>query len=406
MKLSVCCLFGTAYSLYPVPSKLPPHSWDTVGNKLFIHGCKADGLFNASELALASKFALLTVEKGQGLALPGYADDKMTALAAQWKAERRAQGKSESWAFFYQNAKLDWEFYKLHAEMEAHPSWPTQRAGAVSGQPCLAKGDSSFPQPAEGMLCFNHSEPAVRRAFIASCVNATTAGGFDGCFIDSCGYARNASYPGAAPQSGYAKACDTTLAAVEAVGDGVVTMLQELQAAVGDDKLIIAKDSFGGGSEAYVNTIFPMDTFCSCYNCKDWQGERKNGAVYPVVCQTQILEAIKLGLRGQVAFLHGEVNAYLASQKNPGALLQADFEFSLAAFLVAASPSAFFAYSDGWYYNSTTWHDDYDRPLGEPVGQAKQGAGAANMTWTREFKSGTKVEVDVLGHSATIRWAK
>ena len=50
---------------YPIPSALPPHSWDTVGHKLFIHGCKADGLFNASELALAARFPLMTVEKGQ-----------------------------------------------------------------------------------------------------------------------------------------------------------------------------------------------------------------------------------------------------------------------------------------------------------------------------------------------------
>jgi hypothetical protein len=34
----------------------------------------------------------------------------------------------------------------------------------------------------------------------------------------------------------------------------------------------------------------------------------------------------------------------------PPAFLHADFEFALAAFLVAASDSSFFGYSDGWYY--------------------------------------------------------
>eukprot|EP01052_Picozoa_sp_SAG31_P078184 SAG31_NODE_37662_length_302_cov_1.009852_1_plen_60_part_01 len=44
---------------YPVPSALPPHGWATVGHKLFIHGCKAEGLFSRSELSLAAKYPLM-----------------------------------------------------------------------------------------------------------------------------------------------------------------------------------------------------------------------------------------------------------------------------------------------------------------------------------------------------------
>ena len=65
---------AAALDHYPVPTALPPHSWDSVGRKLFIHGCKKEGLFNSSELALAAKYPLLTVEKGQGLELPGFAE--------------------------------------------------------------------------------------------------------------------------------------------------------------------------------------------------------------------------------------------------------------------------------------------------------------------------------------------
>ena len=107
----------------------------------------------------------------------------------------------------------------------------------------------------------------VRQAFIAACVNATTHNGFDGCFIDSAGYARGPPYPGAntKTQLNFAKKCNASIAAIKALGSGTVSLLAELQAAVGSSKLIIAKDSFGGGSEKYVNSIFPMDTFCSCY---------------------------------------------------------------------------------------------------------------------------------------------
>ena len=138
-------------SPFPVPTALPPHGWETVGQKLFIHGCKAEGLFNASELALAAKFALMTVEKGQGLKLPGFADDKMAAIAQQWKDERRRLALPEGWALFYINAHFDWPFFAIHEQMLEHPEWAVQANGAASGDPCLQHGDPSFPQPADGM---------------------------------------------------------------------------------------------------------------------------------------------------------------------------------------------------------------------------------------------------------------
>ena len=100
--------------------------------------------------------------------------------------------------------------------------------------------------------------------------------------------------------------------------------------------------------------------------------------------------------------LHGEVNSVLA---NNASALARDFDFSLAAFLVAASPTAFFGYSQGWYYSGTRWHDQYDKNLGAPRGPASRGAGEANMTWTRAFESGTTVEIDVAHHTATIHWS-
>ena len=90
--------------------------------------------------------------------------------------------------------------------------------------------------------------------------------------------------------------------------------------------------------------------------------------------------------------------------KGNATALHEDFLFTLAAFLVAASDSAFFGYSDGWYYSGTEWHDEFDRPLGAPLANAKQGAGLLNMTWTRAFSSGTTVTLDVANHASTIVW--
>merc|ERR1712100_273726 len=111
---------------------------------------------------------------------------------------------------------------------------------------------------------------------------------------------------------------------------GTATMLAELQKAVGSDKLIVAKDSWAGGSEELVNTIFPLDTFCSCYRC-DWTPTNDpafRGTTYSKVCQTQIQTAIRLGSRGQVVLLHGEVNKKLVEQSDTDGL-SSDFEFAL-----------------------------------------------------------------------------
>ena len=59
-----------------------------------------------------------------------------------------------------------------------------------------------------------------------------------------------------------------------------------------------------GGSEAQVDAVFPLDTFCSCYSCNWTSGInpqfRTSRITYADVCQIQIQEAIKLGKRGQV----------------------------------------------------------------------------------------------------------
>ena len=57
-------------------------------------------------------------------------------------------------------------------------------------------------------------------------------------------------------------------------------------------------------SEAQVDAVFPLDTFCSCYTC-NWSSSfnpqfRTSHITYADVCQIQIQEAIKLGKRGQV----------------------------------------------------------------------------------------------------------
>ena len=59
--------------------------------------------------------------------------------------------------------------------------------------------------------------------------------------------------------------------------------------------------------------------------------------------------------------------------------------------------------SQGWYITPDwiKWHPEYDRPLGEPLGDAvKKGD-----VWTRQFKSGTNVTFDAKSNIGKIYWS-
>ena len=413
---------------FPVPTALPPHSWDTVGHKVFIHGCKREGLFNASELQLAAKFPLLTVEKGQGEDLPGYAEDKMNALAAQYHGAR-----PDGWTLFCAsfatalparpparlerarvpppstpadiNAKFNWNMYRLSETVKSSP--PAVTGGPLwvvnaSGQPCLSHGDRTFPQPAAGMLSFNHSNAAMRALWIQEIVNQTTtaaptaaasandaaAGRFSGVFVDSAD-----CWAGAKGAANGAK-CGVGAAEVAALAAGERLVLTELQAALGPAKLVLAKDGGGDYNDTReVNTLFPSDAYCSSYRAD------VHSAALAAACAGQIGAAVAAAGRGQAVLMHGEMN----SDASAGSA-QAQFEYALAAFLIAAGDSSFFGFSDGWYFNGTRWHEEYDRPLGAPRGPATV-SGPDNMTYARQFAH-ADVALDVANHKASIAWGK
>ena len=91
---------------------------------------------------------------------------------------------------------------------------------------------------------------------------------------------------------------------------------------------------------------------------------------------------------------HGEFNV------DPSAgTYQEQFAYTLAAFLIVASESTFFGFSRGWYYNGTTWHDEYDKPLSPPHGDAV----LVDGVWTRSFAHAS-VRLDLGNHNATIDW--
>jgi len=299
----------------------------------------------------------------------------------------RPDGKS----IFYMNSIFDWEFYRMHQTVLLHPEFALHNP--VTGEACHKRGDPTFPQPEIGMLVFNLSNPEMRKMFVDECVNATKAG-FDGCFVDGADKwppcAADPSLPGCWKWSA---PCNLTAADFEALAVGQRSLLKELQAAVTTDGIIVGKRKDGDPTDdaRFVDSMFPSDCFCSSYN-SEWNDKTADA------CKTHMKVNMETSARGQIGFMHGEFNS------NPSApSAQEQFLFTLAAFLVSAGDTSFFAFSDGWYYNGTRWHDEYDLPLGAPTGPAKVDASGI---WHRDFEAGVSVTLDLKAHTATIDWGR
>lgn len=282
------------------------------------------------------------------------------------------------------NLVHDWGMYRMHQRALTDPALTVTD---IHGKPCRRKGDPTFPQPPNGMLMWNASNPNTRDLLISTCVNATTpaGGGFDGCFLDS-------ATPWKAAGTGVAD-CDLGSARLQALHDGDVSLLLGMQAGVTDSRLVVAKEKGDYNDTQWVNTVFLSDTFCSCYSCTSWDSATS------ALCEQAIESAITIGQRGQVVFMHGEAN----QSPTPAAPDAHVFTFSLAAYLVAAYDTSFYGYSDGWYYNGTRWHEEYDRPLGSPLGDAVRTPSAKGSKYTRSFEH-ADVTVDVGAYTAAINW--
>lgn len=175
---------ATVQSLRP-GVKPPPFSWDTV--PVFAETSNVSGPFDESALHTLARFPVYVAEKAYNYPAPGYAEDKLAALAAELRSIN-----PEIYLIFYYNANLDMDDYRLNAESLAHaPSWWLRNE---SGVPMVAPVDSGpgsrppFPYADNkigGLHCWDHTNPAVRQTWASECTNVTSpAGGFNGCMVD------------------------------------------------------------------------------------------------------------------------------------------------------------------------------------------------------------------------------
>lgn len=308
-------------------------SWDTV--PVFYHSCNFSGPFSDAELDSIVKFPLVTVEKGQGLDLPGYAESKIVA-----ELKRIKKRDSSIYTMFYYNSLRDWTFYDLHQKMLDHPDYWVRD---VHGKVCYISGDSGFPNHTQ-MLSFNFTNPSAADMWISECIDVTKGGHVDGCFSDSSTGTPTCKLPSKA-------AFEVAHAQVH----------RDLQAKLGGGKILVANKGYSlSGVAGAMLEMFLAGS--------DDSAKR----------ESDIQTLISLADQGRIAQAHAGHNGDCSKSKY--------FTDALAGFLVGAGEYAYFGCSKGWQVGDgmgMTWHEEYDWPLGQPVANATVAGGV----YTRQFKS-------------------
>ena len=357
----------------------PLHSWATV--PAFLHtSVLNDAIFCAADLAVAARFAAVTLEKWQGCnstagcyrpnnlagagagagACPSQEAATLQA-AAQIKAARPSASVftwTDSLRVYSRRSvnpsirDVEWQSCvrnELAEYAEAHPELLLRNAsGGLALEPYL------------GAHVYDHGNPRTAALWRDACLNAT-AQGLDGCgadasqqpgsYIDGLTPAQQADWTAA-----HIAAVANTTAALEPLG-GVVLgkLVQQLGVSVNG----VLQEGCGASNDT-VNT-----------------------------------------LRAAAAAAARDARRYLYECHSTGT------EDELAAFLAGAGTDHYWGFGSWVYTNcggaAADWSPLLEKPLGAP---AADGAyDAATATWTRTFAAGVHVTFNAATNKGTVQWA-
>jgi len=230
-----------------------------------------------------------------------------------------------------------------------------------SGQPAL--------EPWSHCHIYDHTQPLVRQYWTDMCLNMTATGVIDGCGADFSAMEQNSWKYHTASKIGQELGLDDATAVAWAAGHR--QMMHDTTAALGDG-LLVGKDSAELGD--HVNAA--LHEGCSS----------SNGTI------TLLLN---LTARARAAGQRWVYQCHSSRGANTN---------TVAAFLTGAGDGHYFAVG-GWNNPSAAshWSELFERPLGEPVSDPTYDHGTA--TWTRAFRSGTKVSFNAQNNTGTIDWS-
>ena len=347
---------------------LPKFSWDRV--PVFIHMCNKTGPFNLSTAQHIARFPMVTIEKGQGDNSTIYPyNESYTEIKILDACQQIKSINSSIICIFYYNSGLDWEMYQLHEKMLQHKGYWLRDSNNVT---VYLKGSHTFPQPPNGMDCFDFTQIKVQNFFINECINLTNMypNIIDGCFVDRATYNTFNGY-------------NFTQQLLNSYINGHNNVSINLQ-------LLLSQNN---------KSVAITNGFVSFYN------NISNQTLHSTATQIEQFQANK----GYIEKLMSYAKNNILTQAHAGYYQDGtdnycnDINNSLSAFLIGAGKYHYYGCSQGWYIEPDwiKWHYQYSLPLGEPLSNATL---INNTLYTRTFAAGTVVTFNTSSNTGNIKW--
>lgn len=307
-----------------------------------------------------SRFPLITVEKYMGpFPLPAGEgeEDNVAAVAHAVKSLN-----PESKVLMYVNSQFAYPFYRLFEVADRGQYWVVNEE---TGKPFThevidlnCSNPGRCPGKTVGYWDFQHEE--LQAAWVAACSNPK----IDGCFVD--GATSDPPFPPSQNATGYEHARAATLASIAA------------------KSLVVIND------KKYYDPAPPYPTA---------QGEFIETFSGSSVKWMQILNRTRHSMRQpRMILAHtGSRNDGLCHDGGDPSEGSRD----LAAFLMVAEEHTYFGCSN--WEDVPTWPQEYDKPLGQPLGPALQ---EPDGTWRRRFAHGTNCSINFETGKFSIDWAQ
>ena len=332
--LAIALLFGSA------KSALPQFSWDTL--PVFFHSSNSSGQYNDDALKVIAKFQMVTIEKWMGWDVKGIDDEDEMVLAMMAIKKKNPAVAT----YFYMNSNRD------------RPEMTRMYREAAQKSYLLKDDNGQLVKTGGDFNVFDLTNPEMREWWLNICLNATKFADGDGCFCDM-----------SASEDAHLKP-QPSESIVKSWADGMMNLTQEVQEALGEDKLLIGKKA----NQSYVKSV-QIEYFAP-----------DNNSINSLILGAKV---------GQVMQAHVSINVSCTG----------DLTDYIAAFLIGAGEYAYFGcgnwFAEGDDTKPLTWRAEYDKSLGTPKGPAMY----KDQVWTRSFLSGTIVMFDTKSNHGTINWS-
>ena len=344
---------------------VPTCPWHTL--PIFAETSNITGPFDHDAIQTLAKFPLFVAEKAYDYASPGFAEDKLAALAKELRAVNPAMK-----LVFYYNANLDLTDYELYNITAQHATngWLRNSSGDV----WIATIDSGtgarppFPYNGNslgGVPVYNFEEQGVRDAWVEECFTMQKRG-YDGCLVDRW---TRLPFRGNKLPPGFTKAA---VAKWSAARDLATSTLAKRARAENVYLVGMGNQTDANSDPGYGN------------------GVRSGKSL------TKQLSLARAGL--------GLLASFIPTSEDKPAGTPGSWINQMDSFLIGAGEGHYFG-AGSWTCNAierrgVVWHKEYDMPLGKPLANGVK----LGSLWTRSFAYGTNVSFDVSTGLGSIAW--